>query len=266
MHHFVEVLVNINNSILPHPINEIVNGIGFGVNLTKNSQLWKNMQISGLLHIVVLSGANIVLLVAFLDKILYFVKRKPRSLVILICIIFYVYLCGASPSLIRAMIMGIITQFSILIGRRSYNAVSLLFAFIIMWIVDPSNLSDLSFILSFSACLGIVLFKDDIESFLKRTRLGEVKSEIALSISAQVLVVPLIFWFYSTISLASTIATLLVFPVIVPIMIMAWILPIIHQWTPEMAMILTWFTYYLGQWVYLIATFIGESRFLFIKI
>lgn len=266
MHQLVEFLASINSKVLPYPIYEIVNGIGFGINLSRDGHVWKNMQVSGLLHIVVLSGANIVLLVAFFDKLLYFIKRKPRSILILICIMLYVYLCGASPSLVRAMIMGIIAQFSILIGRRTYSAVSLILAFIIMWILNPSNISDLSFILSFSACLGIVLFKEDIEKVLDRTWLQAIKSEISLSIAAQVLVIPIIFWFFSTISLASTLSTLLVFPVVVPLMILAWVLPIIHLVSPDVSMLLTWVTYYLGQWVYLVATFIGESKFLYLEI
>ena len=60
---------------------------------------------SGLVHLVAVSGGNIVMLVTFLTAILFRIPFYPRSVAILLAIIGYGLLCGMDSSVFRAVIM-----------------------------------------------------------------------------------------------------------------------------------------------------------------
>jgi competence protein ComEC len=61
---------------------------------------------SGLVHLVAVSGGNILMIVVFLQCILLFIPFYPRLGLILLTIIGYGLMCGLDSSVFRAMLMG----------------------------------------------------------------------------------------------------------------------------------------------------------------
>jgi competence protein ComEC len=61
---------------------------------------------SGLVHIIAVSGGNIVMIVIFLSAILFRVPFYLRTFIILCAIIAYGIICGLESSVLRAVIMG----------------------------------------------------------------------------------------------------------------------------------------------------------------
>lgn len=60
---------------------------------------------SGLVHIVAVSGGNMVMLALLLHVLLFFLPYYVRLIVILCALVFYGLLCGLDSSVLRALLM-----------------------------------------------------------------------------------------------------------------------------------------------------------------
>ncbi|HCB51321.1 TPA: hypothetical protein DEP21_01945 [Patescibacteria group bacterium] len=67
-----------------------------------------------MVHLVAVSGGNIVMIVTFLMFILFFVPFYPRLVIILFVVIGYGIICGMDSSVLRAVIMGAMSLIALL--------------------------------------------------------------------------------------------------------------------------------------------------------
>jgi ComEC/Rec2-related protein len=120
---------------------------------------------SWLVHIIAVSGWNIIMIVVFLWAVLFFLPFYVRNAVILCTIILYAMICGMDSSVFRATIMWWLWMLALFRWREVNIRRAMSIAFIVMLIVNPYFLAyDVGFLLSFSAIIGIVYFGKAIES------------------------------------------------------------------------------------------------------
>lgn len=233
------------NSLLPEPQAGLLNGVLFGVKATIPKDLYNALITTGTLHIVALSGMNITILINLLYRVtLLFIDRRIASLFSICLIAFFVWFVGASPSIVRAAIMGCLSLSAVYFGRWSWGLLSLVFAAGIMLLFDFSLITNLSFQLSFLATLGIILANKKIECQRKKTLLEKLifplKENLRLTLSAQLFTLPVILYHFHRISLISPIANLLIEWTIQPIMVLGFITALIGWvWLP-LAIIPAW--------------------------
>jgi competence protein ComEC len=116
---------------------------------------------SGLVHLVAVSGGNILMIVVFLQCILLFIPFYPRIGLILLTIIGYSLMCGLDSSVFRAMLMGGLSMLALFWGREINIWRLLSISVFIMLIINPYFLAyDTGFLLSYSALIGIVYFEN----------------------------------------------------------------------------------------------------------
>ena len=113
---------------------------------------------SGTVHILVVSGFN-VSIVAFIINLLLKImriRRKARIISAVICLFIYCLITGASNPVIRATVMGVVFLLAYLFKRAPdiYNSLACAALFIL--IINPGQLFDVGFQLSFSSVLAIV--------------------------------------------------------------------------------------------------------------
>jgi len=114
---------------------------------------------SGLVHLVAVSGGNILMIVVFLQCILLFIPFYPRLGLILLTIIGYSLMCGLDSSVFRAMLMGGLSMIALFRGREINIWRLLSISVFIMLIINPYFLAyDTGFLLSYSALIGIIYF------------------------------------------------------------------------------------------------------------
>jgi len=112
---------------------------------------------SGLVHIIVVSGWNIMFLIIFLSLVLFFIPFYIRLFVIWTIVIFYAMMVGGDSSVIRATIMWILSLLALFLWKIYDIKRILAIAFILMLLYNPYFIwYDLGFILSFLAILWIV--------------------------------------------------------------------------------------------------------------
>lgn len=190
---------------------------------------------SGLVHLVAVSGGNVVMLVIFLSLILFRVPFYLRNILILCAIVVYGMICGWDSSVIRAVIMWSLSLLALFAWRPSYTRRSLVIAYIAIIAFNPYVLVyDIGFIFSFSAVVWIVISMNSIKpyiSHLSRRSQLLIASYIVPTIWASIAVLPFLLFFTGSFSLFSIAANILIAPLVPIVMIGWWIATIIEQWS-----------------------------------
>ncbi|MGD0998587.1 MAG: ComEC/Rec2 family competence protein, partial [Thermoleophilia bacterium] len=118
-----------------------------------------DMRRSGLLHILAVSGENVVLLCSMGSFVLTLarVRRDVRSFILIPSVVVYVVVTGATPSIVRAGVSGVVALLAGLSSRASDGWFLWLVPGAFMLTVNPAVVFDVSFQLSFAAVAGLLL-------------------------------------------------------------------------------------------------------------
>ena len=149
---------------------EVDRGVGLllGVKQALGDELETAFRQTGIIHIVVLSGYNVMLVVGFITWVLsWFLPIRGRIVCSLVGIALFALLVGLSATVVRASVMAAIFLVGMYMGRLYDVLRALLFTAGVMVLINPYILLyDIGFQLSFMATLGLVLFLPQFESTL----------------------------------------------------------------------------------------------------
>lgn len=204
-------------SILPEPQAGFLAGLLLGEKSAMPKELLEEFRVTGTTHIVALSGFNISIIGDTLLKTLQFLLI-PFSISFWISVAFiilFTIMVGAEASIVRAAIMGILVL-AARKGSRMYDARrALLGAAAAMLFINPSLLRfDVGFQLSFFATAGILLFTPVVEEKLQWISLEPLREILVTTLSAQIMVLPILVWNFGGVSLISPIANIFILPLI----------------------------------------------------
>jgi competence protein ComEC len=145
-------------------------------------------QNTGIAHLLAVSGLHVSVIIYVIGFILKKIKLSQNiHFCILIALLgFYIYLCSFSISVIRASLMAIILNYSYIRGKP-YDRLSVLslLATIIL-LVNPLQLFNVSFVLSFLAVLSIILLIDPIKRLLSNIFYDKFANLLALVLAVQI--------------------------------------------------------------------------------
>ncbi len=170
---------------------------------------------AGVLHILAASGSHLATL-AFLPLALLGLARLDRRGAFIITALFlalYLYATDLPVSLQRAFIMFVLGGLHLVLDHRR-NPLNVLFhAAAAVLIVQPWELYSLGFQLTFGATAGILLFYSNCRSSLSFLP-PVLRNPLALTISAQALVFPILALRLGEINIVSLAANLVVVPLV----------------------------------------------------
>jgi len=172
---------------------------------------------SGLSHLLAISGMHIAIIILISNAILdHIIKNyKIKNILLLIIIIIYATIINLSSSSARAIIMAILHIISKLIYKKDNFLVNISLASLILLIINPYNLIDSGFQLSFIASLGIVIILPKIEKLeLKNKILKYIYVSLLVSISANILILPIIINTFKKISLSMFLIQIIITPIL----------------------------------------------------
>lgn len=177
--------------------------------------LVESFAITGLIHILSVSGSHMILLFTILQLIGRGIGVKGYSwfFVVATVMILYGALSGFVAPVTRSLLMSLINVYS-LVAKREYIGVHALgIAMGIMMLSSPFIVFDLGFQLSCGATAGILCFYSRMKEFFSflPSFLCETTS---LCVSAHVFIVPLLFKAFQAFPVYSLVANILVAPVL----------------------------------------------------
>ncbi len=175
-----DILTSQINKILNEPQAAFLDGLLFGSRASIPADLKNYFNQTGTTHIIAVSGYNITIiagaLLVFLRGI--YIPRKKAFWVAVLGVIFFVMLTGASASVVRAGIMGIVVLLSKQIGRLSHVGRLLILTAFLMLLANPRLLFfDAGFQLSFAATLGLVYISPLLEGYYGSPSVSEGTSD-----------------------------------------------------------------------------------------
>lgn len=204
------------NKILPEPHASLASGLILGVKRNIPSDFLEALNVTGLTHIIALSGYNVTIIIAALSLILLpKIGRKKVFWLGFLFVVAFVILTGAASSVVRAAIFSMFIIYANTIGRRGDQINLMLLAAFIMVIKNPFVLrDDLGFQLSFVAFSGLVFISPILERIFENKNTQKIPDVILLplreTLSAQIAVTPLILLAFGRISFIAPLSNLLV--------------------------------------------------------
>lgn len=172
------------------------------------------LRISGIRHIVAVSGLHVAILFGFI-WVLCARRPWPAFLLGVPLLVLFGAMVGNTPSVVRACLMAALLILARL-TRRSYDPLTAL-AFAVLWLLidNPFVIAAAGFQLSVLCVLGILLFQRPISErlsalFQKLPGGKALADSLAVSLSATVLSLPVSVYYFGTASLIGPVTNFLI--------------------------------------------------------
>lgn len=225
---------------LPEPHASLAGGLILGGKQGLGKELLEDFIVTGLVHIVVLSGYNVMIVAEFILRLFRRYGTRIASGVGITTILLFVLIAGAGAASIRAGIMASIAVYARATGN-TYNALrALIVAAFLMVLISPlSLLYDPGFQLSVIATLGLILGAPLIKEKLSFVPTEFLKEIISATIAAQIAVLPLLLYQNGLFSLVALPANVLVLPFVPLAMLLSFLAGVFGILIPPLAPLLS---------------------------
>ncbi len=173
----------------------------------------------GTIHIIAISGFNVGIVAFIILLILKIIKisRKPRYILTILLLIIYCILTGASAPVVRATVMAAVFLSAYFFKREVdiYNSLSV--AVLIILAVNPWQIFEISFQLSFLSVVSIAWLAPKIKSIFPE-RLNKIPLmrwlilTFSVSSAAWIGLMPLIAYYFRMFTLIAILANMIIVP------------------------------------------------------
>ena len=159
---------------------------------------------AGSMHILCVSGMHVgVVFMVFSYMLCFLDKRKPwhnilKQSLLLILIWCYALLAGLAPSILRSTIMLTFVIVGDMIKRDGVLLNSLAASAFLLLCIDPADLFNVGFLLSYCAVIGIVTLQKPIYNliYVKSKLLDKIWELTSVTLAAQLATAPLSIYYF----------------------------------------------------------------------
>ena len=230
--------------------------LGYDDNLA--DEVRKNYVAAGSMHILCVSGMHVGIIYLLASFLLGFLNRKKwqktlKQVLLLALIWFYALIAGLSPSILRSALMISLVIIGEMIHRKGFIINSIAASAFILLCINPNNLFEIGFLLSYSAVIGIVVLQRPIYSwFVFRNKLLDRAWEItAVALAAQVATIPFTLFYFNQFTTYFWLSNLFMTPISFLVVISGMVLLLV-SWIPYLNTLvgyLVWGAVYVMNWV-----------------
>lgn len=266
LHHIRKWIINTLQSHFNNPIEAgLTEALLIGYKEELDDQLQENYTLTGVSHIIAVSGMHLGLIFSVLASVFRLIPRRriTRYLgfgIILPFLWGFSLLSGASASVLRSVLVFSIVLWGKVILKKSGSINALFASAFMLLVIRPSFISDIGFQLSYTAVLSILIYEPKISRwiYVKNRLLKLIWNMVAITIAAQILTTPIVLFHFkqfpllflitnmvavplSNIVLLLAIALCLAYSLLLPtqpiIFIMHWCIKMMNGYIEKIAMI-----------------------------
>lgn len=206
-------LMHGTNKIFPSTEAGIMNTLLLGSKEDLDTSIKKLYQVSGISHLLAISGLHVSVIGMGIFQLLKKLIKKDRVCATIACFVLWMYcfLSGVSTSVLRSTIMLTLMLLTYFFGEKYDIFSSLFLSGLIILCLNPYQLLDVGFLLSFSAVGGIITITPALEARYNQNKNG-LLSLLFVTIGASLFTYPILANFFYQISAYAIIINLIVVP------------------------------------------------------
>jgi len=230
--------------------------LGYDDNLA--DEVRKNYVAAGSMHILCVSGMHVGIIYLLASFLLSFLSRKKwqitlRQVLLLTLIWFYALIAGLSPSILRASLMISFVIIGEMIRRKGFIINSIAASAFILLCINPNNLFEIGFLLSYAAVIGIVMLQRPIYSWfvIKNKLLDRAWQITSVALAAQIATIPFTLFYFNQFTTYFWLSNLFMTPVSFIVVISGMVLLLV-SWIPYLNTLvgyLVWGAVYVMNWI-----------------
>lgn len=214
---------------------------------------------TGTSHIIAISGLHTGILSGLIIFMMGKINKIYKLIVLSTMMFIYSTMVGNSPSIIRAIMFMISLYLSFFLDRKMDKISTLSFIGILFVINNPYIIYNISFQLSFLATLSIIYFYGYINNKLN------IKI-ISLTLSANILTIPIIYYNFEGIPLVSILGNIIIVPFIGIIIYLAILSLILFNINIYISSIVVYINRFILETIYVLLEKISNLDFAYIAI
>lgn len=200
---------------MPQETSKLLIGILIGDKSEISEEIIQNFKISNLSHMLSVSGAHTSYIILGITYILSKSKAPKRwaYFITILTLILFMFVTNFTASVTRACFMGIIVLGANLLYRKQDFYTSISISLLIILMINPFSINEIGIQLSYLGTLGIVIFNKNVEKILNKIKIkGKISKLLSVTISAQIMIIPIMALKFNTISLTFFISNILASP------------------------------------------------------
>ena len=214
---------------------------------------------TGTSHIIAISGLHTGILSGLIIFMMGKINKIYKLIVLSTMMFIYSAMVGNSPSIIRAIMFMISLYLSFFLDRKMDKISTLSFIGILFVINNPYIIYNISFQLSFLATLSIIYFYGYINNKLN------IKI-ISLTLSANILTIPIIYYNFEGIPLISILGNIIIVPFVGIIIYLAMLSLILFNINIYISSIVVYINRFILETIYVLLEKISNLDFAYIAI
>jgi len=247
LYKFKNNFTNRLEAFIPEPEVGLGEGLLLGIKQALGTELETAFRKTGIVHMVVLSGYNVMLVVAF---VMVFFKRINivwlKTILGVGAILTFAFLVGLSATVVRASLMASLLLIVQAFNRQYLVLRSLFLVGVLMLIHNPYILVfDVGFQLSFLATLGLILVMPVLQNWFDFLPAKFGLRDLALAtIATEIAVLPILLYQIGELSLVAVLVNTLVLPMVPVAMFLTFSTGIVSFLSLKLAWLISLFTFW----------------------
>lgn len=191
---------------------------------------------SGTLHVLSVSGMHtgvlysvLVFLFSLFDK--HDKYKKWKCFFVILCLIMFVFITGFSPSVSRAALMLTLVLLGKTFYRQGNSYNTLFFSAFLLLLINPYLISDVGFLLSYLAVLGIMYLYPMLDNlyYIKNKIVRWFWSLTLMSVAATVFTLPVCLYYFHQFPVWFVFSNLVIIPLSIGLIALAAALIFCHK-------------------------------------
>lgn len=269
-----EKMTGVLKAYLPQREGSLLVGMLFGERRTLDPDTERIFRASGVSHLLAVSGLHVGLIAAF---IIYVAQRAgfrgwQAFLFSALFLFAYIYICGCQPATLRAFVMILMAMGAVQLGRSNDLPTALAASALVILVYNPLLLFTVGFQLSYAATFSLITFTPVLTekisllfsrtvAFLSPARIKSISSLAAVTLAAQLGVIPFTAFYFREISLIALFSNMLILPVMSAVLSVGLAAALLGLLIPPAGSLLNLANYPLLAYILLIAGEMGSLPF-----